>query len=80
MAGLDAAAADRARIELIWALGPSGVGLFGRATDVALFVILPIFSKVGFSIYDLYELRKLASRYLHFDRSDPEARQRGAPA
>lgn len=65
---------------LIWALGPSGVGLFGRETDVALFVILPIFSKVGFSIYDLYELRKLAPRYPEFDQFNPEARQRGAPA
>lgn len=65
---------------IVWALGPSGVGLLDSTTDVALFVILPIFSKVGFSIYDLYELRKLAPRYPDFDQSDPLARQRGAPA
>jgi len=44
---------------LIWALSPSGVGLFGQTTSTALFVVLPIFSKVGFSILDLHELRKL---------------------
>ena len=52
---------------LIWALGPSGLGLLERGTEVALFVILPIFSKVGFSIYDLSELRKLAPRFPQFD-------------
>lgn len=65
---------------LVWALGPSGIGLFGDATGVALFVVLPIFSKVGFSIYDLHELRKLAPRYPQFDQADSGARLRGAPA
>lgn len=47
---------------LIWALGPSGIGLLDSTTDVALFVVLPIFSKVGFSLYDLYSLRRLSAR------------------
>lgn len=47
---------------LVWALGPSGLGVIGSMTDVALFVILPIFSKVGFSLLDLHELRKLGSQ------------------
>lgn len=46
---------------LVWALGPSGLGLLGSTTDVALFVLLPIVSKVGFSLYDLSELRKLGA-------------------
>jgi bacteriorhodopsin len=65
---------------LIWALSPSGLGLFGDTTTVALFVLLPIFSKVGFSIYDLHELRKLAPRYPQFDEPAEGARLRGAPA
>ena len=59
---------------LVWLLGPSGVGLL--ESDVALFVILPIFSKVGFSIYDLHELRKLAPKYPEFDEEDPHSRRR----
>ena len=47
---------------VVWALGPSGLGLLDRTTDVALFVILPILSKVGFSLYDLSSLRKLSQR------------------
>ena len=43
----------------IWLLGPSGLAVFGRTVDTALFVLLPIVSKVGFSIYDLSQLRKL---------------------
>ncbi len=46
----------------IWALGPSGLGLLGPVTDTALFVLLPILSKVGFSIWDLSELRRLGSK------------------
>ena len=46
---------------LIWALGPSGIGLLDSTFEVALFVILPVLSKVGFSLYDLSALRKLAS-------------------
>jgi bacteriorhodopsin len=47
---------------LVWALGPSGLGILDSATDTMLFVFLPILSKVGFSILDLHELRKLGSR------------------
>lgn len=47
---------------VIWLLGPSGVGVFGDSTDTALFVLLPILSKVGWSIVDLGRLRGLASR------------------
>ncbi|MFD2672152.1 bacteriorhodopsin [Marinicrinis sediminis] len=43
----------------IWLIGPSGIGLVGQVTDTVLFVILPIFSKVGFSILDLNGLRAL---------------------
>lgn len=61
---------------LIWALGPSGIGLLDDLTEVAAFVILPIFSKVGFSIYDLYELRKLAPKFPEYDEDNPNARLR----
>ncbi|GIJ80161.1 bacteriorhodopsin [Micromonospora phaseoli] len=47
---------------LIWILGPSGLGLFGDVTDTALFVLLPILSKVGWSIVDLSRLRSLGRR------------------
>lgn len=62
----------------IWALGPSGLGILDSATDVALFVILPIFSKVGFSLYDLASLRKLAQTHpAHHTREGHE--HHGAP-
>lgn len=61
----------------IWALGPSRIGAFDTATETVLFVILPIFSKVGFSIYDLHELRKLAPKYPELDEENPKARMRG---
>ena len=44
---------------LIWALGPMGTGALGHELTTILFVVLPIVSKVGFSLYDLAELRKL---------------------
>ena len=44
---------------LTWILGPSGVGVFGQVTDSVLFVVLPVFSKVGFSILDLTLLRRM---------------------
>ena len=44
---------------LTWILGPSGVGVFGQTTDTVLFILLPIFSKVGFSVYDLHLLRRM---------------------
>ena len=47
---------------VIFALSPSGVGAIGQGLTLALLVVLPIVSKVGFSIYDIYELRKLGSK------------------
>ena len=44
---------------LTWILGPSGLGVIGQTLDSVLFVVLPIFSKVGFSIYDLGLLRQM---------------------
>lgn len=46
----------------IWALGTSGLEVFGQTTETALFVIVPFFSKVGFSILDLSSLRNLGER------------------
>jgi bacteriorhodopsin len=45
---------------LTWILGPSGLGLVSQAVDTTLFILLPIFSKVGFSILDLGMLRRAA--------------------
>ncbi|MGD7044854.1 bacteriorhodopsin [Jeotgalibacillus proteolyticus] len=42
-----------------WIIGPSGLGLTQELTDVAIFIFLPILSKVGFSILDLNGLRAL---------------------
>ena len=47
---------------LIFALSPSGAGVISDRLALILLVLLPIVSKVGFSIYDLYELRKIGSR------------------
>ena len=44
---------------IIWALSPSGSDVFGTGLTTILLVVLPILSKVGFSIFDLHELRKL---------------------
>jgi bacteriorhodopsin len=44
---------------LTWILGPSGTRWLGQDVDTILFVVLPIFSKVGFSLLDLSELRRL---------------------
>ena len=60
----------------VWLLGPSGLGIIDSLTEVALFVILPIFSKVGFSIYDLHELRKLAPKFPEYDEPNPKSRLR----
>ena len=46
----------------IWALGPSGAGVYGKGVETALFVLVPILSKVGFSIVDLAKLRRLGAR------------------
>ena len=46
---------------LIWALGPTGADVIGSGLSIPLLVLLPIASKVGFSVFDLYELRKLGA-------------------
>ncbi|MBW3128629.1 bacteriorhodopsin [Hymenobacter profundi] len=46
----------------IWAVGPSGLGIISQTTETVLFVVVPFFSKVGFSILDLNYLRDLAPR------------------
>lgn len=43
----------------IWALGPSGLGVLSQPVETALFVVVPVLSKVGFSIVDLSGLRGL---------------------
>ena len=45
---------------LVWLLGPSGMGVLSPGADRWLFILLPLFSKVGFSILDLYLLRQLS--------------------
>jgi bacteriorhodopsin len=47
---------------VIWLLGPSGIGRLGATTDTALFVLLSIASKVGWSMLDLGRLRALGAR------------------
>ena len=47
---------------LTWILGPSGLGVVSQEVDVALFVLLPIFSKVGYSVLDLSLLRRREGR------------------
>ena len=71
----------------VWLLGPSGLGVLGETTDVLLFVVLPIFSKVVFSLLVLAILRGLpgdetvtadidahAETLGHLDRADPPRR------
>ena len=45
---------------LTWLLGPSGINVLPQIVDTYLFIFLPLFSKVGFSVLDLYLLRKLS--------------------
>jgi bacteriorhodopsin len=47
---------------VVWLIGPSGLGWVSQDVDTLLFVALPIFSKVGFSLYDLSQLRALETR------------------
>ena len=47
---------------LIWALGPTGADVIGPGLSIPLLVLLPIASKVGFSIFDLHELRKIGAK------------------
>ena len=50
---------------LTWILGPSGIGVIGQTADTVLFVLLPIFSKVGFSVLDLSLLRRMGGEEGH---------------
>ena len=43
-----------------WLIGPSGFGWVGSLTSWALFTVVPFFSKVVFSFYDLFLLRKMS--------------------
>ncbi|QPC47807.1 bacteriorhodopsin [Mangrovibacillus cuniculi] len=47
---------------VFWALSPSGTGAASLSSSVIAFIVLPIFSKVGFSILDITGLRKLSAR------------------
>jgi bacteriorhodopsin len=49
---------------LTWILGPSGIGLLNQSLDTLLFTLVPILSKVGWSIVDLSSLRALNGREL----------------
>lgn len=44
---------------ITWLIGPSGFDLVSQEVDTFLFIVLPIFSKIGFSLYDLTLLRRL---------------------
>ncbi|WOD39560.1 bacteriorhodopsin [Nodosilinea sp. E11] len=44
---------------VVWIIGPSGLGLINQDMDTLLFCVLPFFSKVGFSFFDLHGLRNL---------------------
>jgi bacteriorhodopsin len=44
---------------LTWIIGPSGLNLVSQEVDTLLFVVLPVFSKVGFSLFDLSMLRNM---------------------
>ncbi|QCT03410.1 rhodopsin [Paenibacillus algicola] len=46
----------------LWIIGPSGFGWTSQVTDTLMFCLLPIFSKVGFSLLDLSGLRRLHGR------------------
>ncbi len=43
----------------VWLLSPSGLGLLSQTFDTALFVFVPVMSKVGWSFIDLRQLRSL---------------------
>jgi len=61
---------------LTWILGPSGLGVFAQDVDSLLFVVLPFFSKVGFSVFDLYLLRGLPPS----PQAHPALQRGGVPA
>ncbi|WP_345239215.1 bacteriorhodopsin [Pontibacillus salipaludis] len=47
-----------------WILGSSGLDVTQETMEILAFIILPIFSKIGFSILDLYGLRRLHLKQL----------------
>lgn len=47
---------------VVWILGPSGIGVLNQTLDTLLFTLVPILSKVGWSIVDLSSLRALEGR------------------
>ena len=57
----------------VWLLGPSGLGLLNQTTDTLLFVVLPFFSKVVFSILDLSWLRGLEKTAEHRETAHIQA-------
>lgn len=44
---------------IVWIIGPSGFAWINQTVDTFLFCLLPFFSKVGFSFFDLHGLRSL---------------------
>lgn len=44
---------------IVWIIGSSGFGLINKTIDTFLFCLIPFFSKVGFSFFDLHGLRSL---------------------
>ena len=42
-----------------WILGPSGLEIISQSWDTYLFILLPMFSKVGFGLLTLFKLRAL---------------------
>ena len=44
-----------------WVLGASGIGITQGTIDTLAFIVLPIFSKVGFGLLDLHGLRRINS-------------------
>ncbi|MFC0522926.1 bacteriorhodopsin [Pontibacillus salicampi] len=42
-----------------WLAGSSGIDITHQSIEIAAFIILPIFSKIGFSILDLHGLRNM---------------------
>lgn len=51
-----------------WLIGPSGLGIVSQEVDTFLFVLVPIISKVGFSLYGFSLLRSLPA---HDTRVEP---------
>jgi bacteriorhodopsin len=64
----------------VWLIGPSGIGLVGPTVDTLLFVLVPILSKVGWSLLDLNGLRGLYRQgVLHDTDLSPAPKQQADP-